>query len=199
MNGLEKITARILAEARAEVDAVRAEAASRCEQIRAEYAKKAEEAYREGLRAGTAETEQRVGRLDRNEKLESRKNILAMKQSLLSDAFARAKEKILSFPDEAYTRFLARQAGHASLRGEEAVILNAKDRERVGEAVVAAANAILRERGLPGGLTLSGETRPISGGLILKQGSIEVNCTVDTLLDLSHNALDAEVAGILFD
>ena len=29
----------------------------------------------------------------------------------------------------------------------------------------------------------------MTGGLILKQGDIEVNCTVDTLLDLSRSSL----------
>ena len=31
-----------------------------------------------------------------------------------------------------------------------------------------------------------------------RQGDIEVNCTLDSLLELSHGGLDAEVAGILF-
>ena len=38
-----------------------------------------------------------------------------------------------------------------------------------------------------------------TGGLKLREGSVEVNCTVDTLLALSRNSLDAEIAAILFD
>ena len=55
------------------------------------------------------------------------------------------------------------------------------------------------KRGLPAGLTLSPETGDFSGGLKLRDGSVEVNCTVDTLLSLSRNRLDAEIAAILFD
>ena len=47
--------------------------------------------------------------------------------------------------------------------------------------------------------TLSDEGGAYSGGLKLREGSVEVNCTVDTLLALSRNSLDAEIAAILFD
>ena len=40
--------------------------------------------------------------------------------------------------------------------------------------------------------------RPIAGGVVLRQGDIEVNCTLDSLLELSRGSLDAEVARILF-
>ena len=43
------------------------------------------------------------------------------------------------------------------------------------------------------------ESGDFSGGLKLREGSVEVNCTVDTLLALSRNSLDAEIAAILFD
>ena len=69
----------------------------------------------------------------------------------------------------------------------------------MGEEIVRGANAILTERGLPAGLTLSDESGDFSGGLKLCEGSVEVNCTVDTLLALSRNSLDAEIAAILFD
>ena len=79
------------------------------------------------------------------------------------------------------------------------VILSAKDRAGCGAKAVKAANELLAKRGLDGCLTLSDETRPMTGGLILKQGDIEVNCTVDTLLDLSRSELAARVAEVLFE
>ena len=68
-----------------------------------------------------------------------------------------------------------------------------------GAKAVKAANELLSKRGLDGCLTLSDETRTMTGGLILKQGDIEVNCTVDTLLDLSRSELAARVAEVLFE
>ena len=75
----------------------------------------------------------------------------------------------------------------------------AKDRAACGAKAVKAANELIAKRGLDGCLTLSDETRPMTGGLILKQGDIEVNCTVDTLLDLSRSELAARVAEVLFE
>lgn len=46
--------------------------------------------------------------------------------------------------------------------------------------------------------TLSEETREIAGGLILKDGNIEINCAFETQLRLLQERMAGEVAGILF-
>ena len=175
MNGIEKITARITAEANEAAAAVIAEAEKTAGEIRAAYQKKADEAYEARMNEGN--TEVRLG---------------------AERAYGRAKEKLLALPEEKYTAFLASQAGHAAVTGHERIVINSQDRS-MGEAIVRGANAILTERGLPAGLTLSDESGDFSGGLKLREGSVEVNCTVDTLLALSRNSLDAEIAAILFD
>ena len=47
-------------------------------------------------------------------------------------------------------------------------------------------------------LTLSKETRDISGGFILKDGNVEVNCTFDTLVRLQKAETAGAVAKKLF-
>ena len=193
MNGIEKITARITAEANEAAAAVIAEAEKTAGEIRAAYQKKADEAYEARMNEGNTEVRLGAEREQRAAKLQSRKDTLALKQSILERAYGRAKEKLLALPEEKYTAFLASQAGHAAVTGHERIVINSQDRS-MGEA-----NAILTERGLPAGLTLSDESGDFSGGLKLREGSVEVNCTVDTLLALSRNSLDAEIAAILFD
>ena len=92
-----------------------------------------------------------------------------------------------------YVKLLASLAVKASETGREQIILNPRDREACGEAVVAEANRISGKQ-----LSLSEETRPIVGGLILTQGKIEVNCALDTLAALRRNELSSEAAGLLF-
>ena len=150
------------------------------------------------LRQGTEEIEQKVQRADRSSRLEAKKDILSLKQELVAQAYRRAMEKILALPEADYIAFLAREAGNAALTGKEEILLNQADHDRVGEKVAAAANALAAKRGLPGELKLSDKTRPINGGVVLRQGDIEVNCTLDSLLELSRGSLDAEVARILF-
>lgn len=198
MNGINKITDRIAAEAEAEASAVLAQAEEAAAAVRADFAAQAKELGESMLRQGTEEIEQKVQRADRSSRLEAKKDILSLKQELVAQAYRRAMEKILALPEADYIAFLAREAGNAALTGKEEILLNQADHDRVGEKVAAAANALAAKRGLPGELKLSDKTRPINGGVVLRQGDIEVNCTLDSLLELSRGSLDAEVARILF-
>ena len=47
-------------------------------------------------------------------------------------------------------------------------------------------------------LTLSDETGDFKGGLILRRGNIEVNCTAELLVELARGDMSAEIAGLLF-
>ena len=198
MNGIEKITARIAADADAEIRAILDEGAARCAAIRADYDKKAQGEYWALVEAGAKRAEQRVERLGRTAKLEAKKSILGMKQELVKAAFDQALERVAGLEELSYITFLARQAGQAAVTGQEELLLNADDRARCGAKVIKAANELIKARGLMPQLTLADETRPIRGGLVLKQGNIEVNCTVETLLELARGELAAQVAEVLF-
>ena len=198
MNGIEKITKQIASEAEAEIAAVLKDAEQRAAQVAEEFARQATAEEEEFLRVGRDNAEQRVQRQARTAQLETKKQILALKQELVSAAYARAKETILALPEEEYVAFLAKQAGEAALTGQEEIILSDADRDRLGTQILQAANTRAAGRGLPGELKLSDETRPVSGGLVLRQGNIEVNCTLDKLLEMIRSSLDAEVASVLF-
>lgn len=63
------------------------------------------------------------------------------------------------------------------------------------DKVVARSTAVLAGTGM---LTLSEETRPMAGGLILRDGRVETNCSFEVLIRLQRGALSAEVAQVLF-
>ena len=199
MKGIDKITSRIIADAEAECAAVKKESDERVAAIREENERRAQEEYLRLVREGVKDTEQRVQRLDRTARLEEIKSILNMKQETVSRAFELAKGKIAELPERDYVAFLAREASEAAVSGQEEVIFCERDRKSVGAKAVKAANELLAAKGMPGMLTLSDTTREFSGGLMLKQGDIEVNCTVDTLLDLARGELAARVAEVLFE
>ena len=198
MNGIAKITKEIASEAEAEITSVLTAAEAQASALTEEFAAKAKAAEEDLMRAGREAAEQRVQRQERTARLEAKKDILGLKQELVGAAYDKAKEALLGLDEDRYVAFLAGQACAAALTGSEEVILSEADRSHLGEKLVSAANAALKERGLPGELRLSDETRPISGGLVLRRGSIEVNCTLDKLLEMSRSSLDAEVASVLF-
>ena len=199
MKGIDKITSRIIADAEAECRDVKRESDERCAAVRAENEKRAQDEYWRLVREGVKDTEQRVQRMDRTARLEAKKSVLNMKQEAVSRAFDLAKDKIAELPERDYVAFLAREAAEAAITGQEEVIFCERDRKSVGAKAVKAANELLAAKGMPGLLTLSDATRDMAGGLMLKQGDIEVNCTVDTLLDLSRGELAAQVAQVLFE
>jgi V/A-type H+-transporting ATPase subunit E len=199
MNGIERITARIEADARKEAEAILSEADERCEQIRAEYEKKAQEEYWKLIRAGVKECEARVKLLASTAEMEAKKKVLSLKQEMVARAFVRAVELILSRPVDEYAGFLAHQAARAAVTGTEEIILNSRDRESCGRKVVRLANDLLNKRGIAGKLTLSDETRQMAGGIILRQGGIETNCSIEAIIETCRNELSAPVAQVLFD
>ena len=105
MKGIEKITARIEADAASEVSAIRADSDQIVAQIRAEYDKKAQEAHDSIVREGEKENAQRASRIERNAQLEAKRAVLAMKQEMVSQAFSIAEKKLAQMPEADYVAF----------------------------------------------------------------------------------------------
>ncbi len=194
MKGTEKIIAHIQADAQAQVDAILAQAEQQCAEIRDGFEKQAAERYSERIRAGVKACQDEVDSRLRIDQMEARKGMLAVKQELVARSFDQALTALCALPEEEYVAFLTKLAVGASVSGDEEIILNPRDRAAVGEKVVEAANAALNG----GKLRLSGETRDFAGGLILRRGNVEANCTAELLVELSRSELSNEIAGILF-
>ena len=124
-----------------------------------------------------------------------------------------------------WAALLAALLVRASSTGREEVVFSPEDREGAGKAAVARANELLAKEAAPelplgdgvvanllnkvaagvsafaqgtAMLAVSEETRDISGGFILKDGRIEVNCTFDALVRAEREQTAGEVAKLLF-
>lgn len=193
MNGIEKLTQQINADAQVEIDAILAEAKEKADAISADFAQRAEKAAAERLAKGTEAAAQREERLISMADMERRKAILGAKQDMVGKAFDKALEQLCALADADYVAMLTKLAVSAAPNGKGQLIFSQKDRTRVGKDVVLAANEALN-----GSLTLSEQTRPMAGGFILSDGAIEVNCTFETLVRLQRGEIAGEVAGVLF-
>ena len=193
MKGTEKIIAHIEADAQAQADAVLGEARQRCEAIKARFDEKAARLYSDRIREGVKACQDQEDSALRISRMEARKSVLSVKQEMVEKSFDLAVQQIVALPDEKYTAFLANLVKKAGPAGDEEIILNAADRARVGEALIKAVNANGAK------MKLSDETRDIKGGLILRRGSIETNCSVELLLELCRGELSAKLADVLFD
>ena len=194
MKGTEKIIAHIQADAKARADEILAQAEQQAAALREEQEKEAAVLYSEKIRAGVKDCEDSAESLERIARMESRKELLAVKQKSIEECFVLAQSKIVALPDEEYAAYLASLAAAAVVTGEEEIILNARDRRRVGKKLVDLVNARVEN----GRLTLSDETRDFIGGLILRRGSVETNCTLELQMDLARAEMASRIAGVLF-
>ena len=195
MDGIEKITGRIAADGEKEADAILTEARRQAGEITARFEAQARKESADIVDRGRRAADARVERLAGVARLDARKLELAAKQEMLKKAYDLALEKLEHLPDEQAVALLADLAAQASSTGREQVIFSQKDRARYGKAAVTRTNEKLGD----GRLTLSEQTRPIRGGLILSDGDVEINCTFETLVDLQRGEMDRQVARVLFD
>ena len=194
MKGTEKIIAHIRSDAKSQADAILAKAGEQAAQIRAEYDKQAAQVYAEKVRAGTKACQDQMDSVQRIANMEAKKSLLSVKQEMVSKAFEKAQALLTDLPEEQYVEFLAKLAARASVTGDEEIVLNARDRAAVGEAVVKAANGKLDG----GRLSLSGRVGDFAGGLLLSRGNVEANCTAELLVELCRGEMSAEIADMLF-
>lgn len=227
MDGIEKITARILDDARREADEIAAQAKQKADEIAGRYAKQAEQEAQAILARGEKAAAERLERLESAAGMERRKMLLAAKQQVLAEAFEKALDDLCALPEQEYIELLAALAVRAARSGKEQLIFSVSDRARVGKQVVMAANELLVKDAAPalpdglgetkvgafldkvvrntaamvtgaGMLTLSEQTRNIRGGFIMSDGDVEVNCAFEPLVRMQRETLEKEVADILF-
>lgn len=199
MKGTEKIIAHIRADGDAEAKKIIDAASKQAEEKRAESFKAALSEYEKLMQAGNAECEDILSGSRRIAEMEAKKSVLSVKQDMISAAFDAAREEIVNMPRDKYTQFLARMAAEAAASGMEEIVLNARDKAEVGKSVCKAANELLSAKGTPGKLTVSEDTADISGGVIVRFGGIETNCSIDALIRQRRSGLSTEVAAAMFE
>lgn len=195
MTGLDKIVSEILEEAKSEAEAVVKKAQDEADEILA-AAKAAGDAQSgkiaEGAKADVADIERgRASALA----LQRRQRTLQTKQALLAETLKKARESIYEFPADTYFPLLVRLAAASAEKGEGAMLLNQKDLARLPEGFEKKLNEALPEGKA---LKISGESRPIDGGFVLKYGDVEENCSFAAIFEARKEEFTDRIKDILF-
>lgn len=198
MADVKRIRETLEAESAAEAARLLADAEQKAEATRA-AARAAADRQKQAILGGAGREAEVVRRqAEAEERLLHRQAVLEVKAELLAKVTAAAKEAVASLPLERYTAFLQRLIVESGLKGEVAVILNARDRGRLGEALVRDAGKQLSERGAAVRLLLSPESADMAGGVRLRGTDFEVDCSLERLVALSAEEMEPEVARALF-
>ncbi len=198
MEGLDKITARIEADARDACDEINRKADEEARVITKRFHDEADAQVALLAEKGARDAEAHQKRLVGVAALQSRLHTLSVKQDMIDEAFTLAEQKLSRLEADALVTLLAQLAARGAQTGQEELVFSLSDHTRYGKKVLEQANKLLADAGKPGQLTLSAHPRPLPGGLMLKRGDVEVNCTFAALLRGLRDSLTADVAKILF-
>ena len=192
MNGLERITSRIEAEAKQEIDGILDAGRAEAERIVDGWRARIDAETRELTAKGEKAAAEREERLKSAAEMDARKTILAAKQELVEEAYAAALDQLCKLNGQEKIDLLADLLVRASSSGTEEVVFSESDKAD-GAKAVEKANAASGKK-----LTASKDAAPIRGGFILRDKNVEVNCAFETLVRLQKAETAGAVAKILF-
>ena len=222
INGLNKITDKILSEAQAKADKILADAQAECDRINAEYAERAENIRSEISTEAEKGGMEYVARIRSTAATSKRNLLLQTKSDLIDGVFAGVLEQTRNLELQKYNEILIGLLSAAlleqleseeisrNLYGEEEalapesyeVLLNQRDRDRSGKTVVEGVKKHLAGKVAAEKLAclkLANATANIDGGVVLRCGSVESNCSLVILFAQLRESLESEVARTLFD
>ena len=219
MTGLEKVTGKIIADAEADAREILERAEAECAAIREKYAVSTA-AELEALREQSdRECQALIVRARSSAAMAKRNAILEARAAILDEAYAAAEKQVRSMGGEQYLDLLCKmlrsalqrqlegEADSLRLYGEDIspatyeVVLNSRDRSSYGEKLMAAYRAGFGAKLSPAVLAklrLASDTAPIDGGLILRCGPVETNCSLAMLMAENRRETEAKVNRILF-
>lgn len=220
MTGLEKITERILTDAKERARDILENAQEECRRMADDYAERAERIREEIAERAMREGEDMVARARSAAAMTRRDILLAAKSRMMDEAFEAAKAQICATDYGKYRELLvallscalieqAKNEQESLEMGDEVaefdtfeVLMNENDRVRFGDYVLEGARRTTERRigsERTAKLRLSDTAAPIDGGLILRYGSTETNCSVSALLSEMRRDLEGRIAAVLFD
>ncbi|RKY06373.1 MAG: hypothetical protein DRP66_08945 [Planctomycetota bacterium] len=192
----EQIVEKILSDAQAEADKIKAEAQEKAVQSDSKLAEELA-AYRvETERLAGAAAADRKSRMLANARMEVRKEHLAARHALLDEVFVKANEQIAHLPDAEYKKLIMGLMVKAAKSGDEEVVIG-KNENRINDRLIKDVNRRLGP-GYRGNLRLAGDRADIDSGFILRRGKVQVNVSTDVLVAQAREALEMEIIGELF-
>ena len=220
-NGLNRITDKIITAAKDQANEILASAQAECDRIRAGYEEKVAAIRKSGEREIEQKTRDLLVRAKSSAAMAGRNVVGEKRSELIESVFQSAFEKIENLPDEEYAKLVigllsaaveelfTTEEKNLALSGaeEEAVaekcevLLNDKDRKKIGKTVVdgickTLSGKIGKEN--LNKIVLAGDTVPIKGGAVLRYGEVESNCSFEMLFSLLRRDLETDVSRTLF-
>ncbi len=198
MEGIEKIKGKIIQDAENRANEILDKARSQADEIIAKAKVqadiKAKELSEKSLHA--AREKKRI--INSMVELDMRKEILAAKQEVIEKVFGLALERLNNLEKNKYEEVILNMLMTSVETGDEEIIMSEAGKSKLSPEFINKANDSLGKRGKVKKLSISKETRDISGGFILLKKGVEINNSFEAILRTCRDEIEPKVAEILF-
>lgn len=195
---LEEILQRIKKETEEQIKEIQRQAKKEEEKILSPVEEEARRRKETIVQRAKLEASRLKDRMISSARLELQKSILREKQTILEEVFQQAIDRLLKLDSQDYFRVIEKLLLQVVETGKEEIIFSPPDQPRLDSGFLSRINQQLEKRGKKGELKLSGETRPLMGGFILRSGKVEINCSFSALVLQQRELREKEIVNTLF-
>lgn len=198
MSNLDNLTSKIIKDAEVKKIEILNEATIKADEI---VKKKIEEANKKAssiLEKAEIESNTIKERIISKTDLEIRNKKLLAKQQVIEKVFEEAKKKLNSMSPEEFDKFVKNTILSLDIDGDEEIIINTKDREKLSDKFIVELNKLLVANGKLGKLKFNVKSYDIDGGFIISKNGIEINNSFEELVNSLKYELEYEVGKMLF-
>ena len=195
----DKIIEKILEKANEDVALIEQETAEKVQSSVAAIERRTEltlDALKNKEKADVEEVHRRSQLMTR---LDSRKNILAVKRKVIDEVFDKARTALDTLDESRYEALVTKIVVNGSETGTEKLQVPEKDMKRYSDGLLNKLNAALKEAGKIGELTLDETPASFNSGVMLIGEMSDVNGSFDVLIDDAREKYEREVAEMLFE
>ncbi len=198
MGDVDKITEKIAAGSKGEIDATKKEAKGKAKEITSEAEKKAKELKAGIMEAGKRDAEREKQRIVANAKLQARKSRLDAKEDVIKEAFKMAEDKLKKISSsEKYSSVLESliKEAQAVVKGDVEIIARKDDSKVLTSAYISKLSEDTKSK-----IELSSANVDTIGGAIVKakDGKTEVDNTIEMRMERMKGDIRPRVAKALF-
>ncbi len=194
LNDISVLIDKILEEAKGFSEQIKKTAETEAQNTLARYKDQAQAEAAKITDTAQAQAEAIARRAQSQGGIEERNLILTARRSLIDSTFAKAYDRLCALPEAEKIDFLVRLATASQTAADAQMVFNKAD-AALGQKVVEQVNKANQAKGIK--LTLDPQAGNFGGGFILREGSVETNCTFEVLVKNIQPRLEAEIAALL--
>ena len=195
----DKIIEKILEKANEDVALIEQETAEKVQSSVATIERRTELTLNALKNKEKADVEEVHRRSQLMTRLDSRKNILAVKRKVIDEVFDKARTALDTLDESRYEALVTKIVVNGSETGTEKLQVPEKDMKRYRDGLLNKLNAALKEAGKIGELTLDETPASFNSGVMLIGEMSDVNGSFDVLIDDAREKYEREVAEMLFE